>query len=323
VPHSLVMARLRYFPRLSIMVSCEARSRAVKVYSQTGDPTRPFVIVAEVDTARLGPLGGDGGEVQDVAFIPKLRFFVMAVSDFSLFVLDASPLELATPGAPRLLHRQHTSRAMRVLCYAESSGLLFSCGADNTVVAWAVSSVATSHGLDVRVAERARLSAHAGIVSDMCAAVSTNVLVTGGMDGMLHVWDAGSGAHLAGHDDHDGAVRCVMYHPTSDVVLSAAFDNTIIAWDMYQNYGTPIFRLLGHKYPVVGLVAVDRESYALSVDELGTFKWWDTRRTSGIAESERCLQTFWTKLSAVRAAQHGGRGAGADGRRRGRAALQL
>ena len=113
----------------------------MKVYAHTGDAARPFAIVTEIDIARLGELGDYGGgcEVQDIAIIPRLRFLVLAVSDFSLFVLDYSPLEGGAGGAlasPRLLHRQHTSRAMRVMCYAEGADLLFSCGADNTVIAY-------------------------------------------------------------------------------------------------------------------------------------------------------------------------------------------
>ena len=143
----------------------------------------------------------------------------------------------------------------------------------------------------------AAAQAHTGIVSDMCYVPTMNMLVTAGMDGLVHVWDAATCAHLAEHGEHEGAVRCAVYHAAANVVLTTSFDNSIMGWDMNQNYGSPLFRLTGHKLPVIGLVCVERENYALSVDEAGTFKWWDVRRSSGIADSERCLQTFWTQAS--------------------------
>ena len=189
------------------------------------------------------------------------------------------------PAPPKLLARHHTSRAMRVLCYAASSGLLFGCGADNQVVAWAVTTAPAVHGGAVRVAERGRLVRHRGIVCDVCAAPPAGVVVSGGMDGTVRVWDAASFAQLAVHSDHTGGVRCVVYQPSADLVLTASFDLTIVGRDLSQNLGAPVFRLTGHKFPIVTLASIEREHYALSVDDGGVLRWWNVRRSSGIVSA--------------------------------------
>lgn len=63
----------------------------------------------------------------------------------------------------------------------------------------------------------------------------------------------------------------------------------ILVWDMWGKLGSPLFRLQGHRSPVVSVACASGKGRAASLDEDGKIFLWDIRRDSSVEVSKRCL----------------------------------
>jgi WD40 repeat protein len=155
---------------------------------------------------------------------------------------------------------------------------------------------------------------HTDMITDMLVIDDEGLLATSGLDKLIHLWDLPSThSHLDDEgDDDEGAVSkssrnvlswraarlghfkgvsCLAFGG-AHVLVSAGYDFDIIAWDLLGVATRPLFRLIGHRHPLVSVVMIPGMEQCVSVDQGGHFRWWDIRRNSSIEEADRCLQTF-------------------------------
>lgn len=66
------------------------------------------------------------------------------------------------------------------------------------------------------------------------------MLVSGGADKSVIIWDVSTGKTLKRYRGHGGKVTCVKFNEDSSVAISGSQDNTIIFWDMKSRKNDPI-----------------------------------------------------------------------------------
>lgn len=70
-------------------------------------------------------------------------------------------------------------------------------------------------------------------------------------------------------------------------LLFQLFSIQVLVWDLWGKLGTPLFRLQGHRSPVVSVACATGKGRAASLDENGKVILWDTRRNASVDVSER------------------------------------
>jgi len=76
------------------------------------------------------------------------------------------------------------------------------------------------------------LRGHAGQVLVVAFSPNAHLLVTGGTDGMIQIWDAASGQSLRTLRGHTGAVKSLAFHPDGKLLATAGTDKDIRVWDL-------------------------------------------------------------------------------------------
>jgi len=58
------------------------------------------------------------------------------------------------------------------------------------------------------------------------------VIASGGMDGVVHLWDAATRKGIASFDDHQEEIFSIAFHPKENLLASTAKDKTVRFWDL-------------------------------------------------------------------------------------------
>ena len=61
----------------------------------------------------------------------------------------------------------------------------------------------------------------------------------------------------------------------------------VLAWDLWKKLSSPLFRLQGHRSPILRVVCAAGKGRAVSLDENGKIMLWDTRKYAHVNVSER------------------------------------
>jgi WD40 repeat protein len=112
---------------------------------------------------------------------------------------------------------------------------------------------------------------HPGFATSLATAGGGRLVVSGGSDRLVRVWDAG-GELLHALPGHEDAVTAVAAGPT--VAVSASRDGTVRAWSLD---GAALATLRGHEGRVLAVALDEERSRVVSAGEDGTVREWGLR----------------------------------------------
>ncbi|WP_436535217.1 nSTAND1 domain-containing NTPase [Actinoplanes sp. HUAS TT8] len=252
-------------------------------------PGRPWTVRAghaERLTLHV-PLPGHTGSVAGLVFFEDSRLgrvLASAGDDGTVRLWD--PATALPVGAPMTGHRGPVT----AVCAVAGPGgrtLVATGGADGTVRLW---DPATSTPVGPP------LFGHDGGVGAICLVPGTGrtidsgqvMLASGGGDGTVRLWDAGTGAPVgAPLTGHDGPVVDVCAVRTGDdrvLIVSAGADATVRRWDRRGPVGDP---MRGHAGVVAAVCAASADGGRLLVASSGddrTIRLWDPATGEAVGE---------------------------------------
>lgn len=108
-----------------------------------------------------------------------------------------------------------------------------------------------------------------------CGAVTQDgkILVTGGTDSKIRVWDLFQKKQKSVLHGHNSRVQCLILIKDSQFIVSGSFDASVRTWNLQQK--SQVFVLKGHNYAVYSLCYIETRSWILSGDYGGTLIIWN------------------------------------------------
>lgn len=122
------------------------------------------------------------------------------------------------------------------------------------------------------------LEAHAGPVLAMDVLPDGQMMVTGGSDSRVNLWDWKAGKIKAAFLGHTGKVTQVLFDPLQQQVLSGSEDSTVQIWDISSEKLAGTFEKHQHK-KITGLARYPGPSgtRVISSDDSGRIFVWDSK----------------------------------------------
>jgi WD40 repeat protein/tRNA A-37 threonylcarbamoyl transferase component Bud32 len=152
-----------------------------------------------------------------------------------------------------------------------------------------------------------------GSMQCMAVAPGGDRAATGGLDGLIRIWNLQTGEETATLSGHTWSVTSLAFSPSGDRLVSGSLDGTVRIWDIRN--ATPIRVLEGHQAPVHAVAwseSGDKIASAAGDDlrEVDELKVWD-------ATTGRARRSFRSRSGMVTALAFGPDGtlasAGTDG----------
>jgi WD40 repeat protein len=114
---------------------------------------------------------------------------------------------------------------------------------------------------------------HAGATSAMALSPDGRLVLTGGSDKTMKLWDAATGQELRSFIGHQGSVDAVAFSPDGRLALSGADDNTLRLWDVIT--GKELKSFVGHRSSIKSIAFSSNGQFAVSGSWDKTVKLWD------------------------------------------------
>ncbi|KAF6261907.1 WD40-repeat-containing domain protein [Scenedesmus sp. NREL 46B-D3] len=168
------------------------------------------------------------------------------------------------------------------LALSADEATAFTVSKDGSILKWDVETMQRT-----QLAARAAAAAAAGTAADwvqkgprmnptsslLAAAVSSDgkFLAVGGGDKMVHVFEAGSGAHVQSYPGHRDQVSGLAFRDGTHTLYSSGFDRTVKMWSLDD--GAYVDTLFGHQAEVFALDAA-RAERVVSVGHDHTCRLW-------------------------------------------------
>jgi WD40 repeat protein len=207
---------------------------------------------------------------------------------------------------------EHTE-AIRAMAFSQDSSILFTGGADETLVIWdmtagkarkkirdffltvggvAVSSegntVAAGDGKRVLVLDeggttKKKLRSKAYGIGAAQFIPGRKWLATGSRGGLVEIWDTASGQLRHTMRRHSGAVCCLAGEASGKNVLSGDTDGLVVLWDVES--GKPVRVYEGHRKSISGVQFLPGTGHFASSDRGGWLYIWDIATSKIVARA--------------------------------------
>jgi WD40 repeat protein len=128
--------------------------------------------------------------------------------------------------------------------------------------------------------DRATLTGHTGRVNSVAWSPGGKEIASCGQDGLLKLWDAGSGKETASLVAHGGGATAVAFSDRGELLATAGADGTVKLWDVGSRKIVGMF--FGHLGTVRAVAIAPDSSSLVSGGDDGTVRFWEiaTRRLS-------------------------------------------
>jgi len=134
--------------------------------------------------------------------------------------------------------------------------------------------------LDLHEAEEAmRYHGHTEPVTCGCFSPDDRLVVTGGRDRTLRIWDRTSGEEIAVLAGHTDIIADCAFSPNGDLVASASWDNTVRVWDVPS--GHERMTLTGHTLSCRACAFTADGGAVVSASSDTTVRLWDVASGEG------------------------------------------
>jgi len=123
---------------------------------------------------------------------------------------------------------------------------------------------------------------HRGPVT--CLGWLDGLVISGGADGALRVWDGSSGAPVTARPDHSSRLRCLAIRADGAVVATGGYDGSLVIAAPLG--GSPLARAEGHEGPMVSCTWLGERVITAGMD--GALRCWSaTGQLLGSTEAHR------------------------------------
>jgi hypothetical protein len=197
-------------------------------------------------------------------------------------------LRIRLPEGQRLSLHAHNG-VMFQASYSATGRLVYTVGADRTAKIW---DAARTGQL------QATMSGHLKYVLAADMSPDEKMLVTGGGDKALNLWDVASGRLIGRMQGHTSDIEAVAFSPNGKFIVSSSEDKSVMIWsaDNREELARLFFQKNGEKYAGVTFqnqIFGDRDSGLLSV-------YLDGRQLSG-ADAERTVRYIGRGIAIIEA----------------------
>lgn len=136
------------------------------------------------------------------------------------------------------------------------------------------------------------LKGHIQEVEALTYSPDGKVLVSGGWDNTLKVWNAETGELVNSFKAHDGSIRCMAFSRDSKMLITGSRDNSIKIWDTTWSVK---YSLFGH-VNTINCVLIDPSlRYAYSGGADASLKVWDLKKKG----ESRTLKKFARPINSI------------------------
>jgi len=168
------------------------------------------------------------------------------------------------PQTDEPVHQARHTGAVRGVAFAAAASLLVSGGDDGTLRVEQLTG-----------APNWSRSGHVRGIRCICFHPNGALVASGGVEGVVHIWDAQTGVQKNSLMGHSGPVEAVAFSSDGVLLATGGADGTIRLWDVER--GCELDRLTGHIGAVTGVVFTGEEGQLASVGHDGTWRLWDVR----------------------------------------------
>lgn len=122
---------------------------------------------------------------------------------------------------------------VKAIAYSAATHCLATCSLDQSILLWDLQ--AAQPAARKRPSRPVRMDGPSdSSYYDIALDAAGRLIASASTDGMVHIWDSRSAAHVCRLQGHEGPVRCVQMDRDGTVVVSGSSDNTLRVWDVGQ-----------------------------------------------------------------------------------------
>jgi len=162
---------------------------------------------------------------------------------------------------------------------------------DGSLTAWAFDSneLTVCLGLwddeEPDLSQQITLRGHTERIHQIAFSGFGDLIGTAGKDGVVKVWETGSGQEIVSLEDHDGPVNAVTFSPDGVSMATGGEDGTVRLWDAYG--GLPLATLCELASPITALAYNPKGNWLAAASRKGSLQIWEMETGRKVLELPR------------------------------------